>query len=151
MYSLGSRAGPGVVELGEQEVKGNLLESKEYPSIGDNALRSTRKKHLGVCLDVLAEDIVVRIEHVCGRYIPLCSFEVEIETINIGITEGTGLAGSFPLGGRGTISSEQKLRKPVCNIWCWEIVVSWPATTEREHDLLAPPLASIDGFTNARA
>jgi hypothetical protein len=145
---LGSRAGPGVIELGEEEVEMNLLKSIKDPGIGDHALRSAREKHGRVFLDVLAEDIVVLPDHIRG-HIPLCGFEVEIETVDECVAERTGLARCFPRRSNGSVSPDQELGKPVGHVWCWQVVVGWPTATEGEHDFLAIRSANVDGFTDA--
>lgn len=130
MGGFGSRADPSVVELSEQEVKRNLFESLENPGIGNDALRSTGQEHVGVALDIFAEDIIVLVEVFRRRHFVVGSFEIKIETINGRISERTRLVGSFPFRGNGSKCSDQELGEPVGDIGRGQVVIDWPATTE---------------------
>jgi hypothetical protein len=147
---LGSRAGLGVVELSEDHIKRHLLKNGRDPDVWDDTLRSGGEEEVRLGLDVLAEGVIVLVNVLRRRHVVGFCFEIEVKSVYKRVTERTRLVGRLPLRGGFAIGSNQELCEPLGDIRARQIVVCWCATTEGEHDLLTPPVASINGFLHAR-
>jgi hypothetical protein len=79
------------------------------------------------------------------------ALDVQIETVDSSITEGSGLSICNPLVGLGTESSPEELGEVLSNLCRLKVVVGRPTTTNAEKNLLAIRLTLLDTRLNARA
>jgi hypothetical protein len=106
-----------------------------------------------VGLNILAEEFVVGVDEFGfpSRHVASLRFEIEVKAVYERVTERTRLTSGDPLSGGFAVGSEQEFCEPFGDILVRQVIVCWCATTQGEHNLLAPPVASINGFFYATA
>jgi hypothetical protein len=151
LNGLGGGTFPRVVELSEEEVKIDFLQSVEDTCVGDHTLRGGTEKHVRVGLDVVAKDIVVLVEQIRTGNVPVVGLKVKIESVDDGVAERTRFARGSPLGSDRSVRSDQKLCEPARYICSRQSVVRWVPTTKGEQDLLTVLVAKVDAGLDTRA
>jgi hypothetical protein len=146
------RALGGVVELSEDHVEGRGRDSIGETRIRDHALRSRGDEKAGPESLQLPDEVTV-----VGRDVsrlgngPNIRLQVQIKSINKSVAEGTRSVLRGPLRGDRTECSNEELGEVFGDILRREVVARGYSTTEREQNLLAPPLAGIDTLSDGRA
>lgn len=143
-----------VIELDEEEVKLGVLDSIAKMSIRNNALRCCGNVvgfgagRVQDVLQVADEGLVVSILVVLLRLGVHPALDIQIESIDFGISEWTRLVGGRPGGGLWAECSPKEFSEVPGDGWAGEVVISRPSSTERQQNLLSICLTLLDTRTN---
>lgn len=118
----------GIVELSEDKVEWGVLECLGKANVRKLALRSGGEDSTGLqALDSVCECVVVGVEILLFRNLVFVRFKIEVETVNIGVTEWTRTVPSSLFGSK-SICKERS--KPPCYRVTGQIVVCWGSSTK---------------------
>jgi predicted transport protein len=141
-----------VVELYEYEIKVRLADGIGQPRVRNNTLwcaGNIEVAFLGweeVVLPPRNQVVVVGVQVTVERSRVYQSFKIEIETVDVLVTERTRLVLGFPLIVGGSKSAPEK----VCKVFC-EVVVEGIPSAYAKQDLLAVVAASLHALFDSGA
>jgi hypothetical protein len=132
-----------VVKLYEYEIKVRLANGLGQPRVRNNALWSAGNIEVAL---LGWEEVVLPPRNqvvVVGGQVPVErsrvheSFKIEIETVNVLVTERTRLVLGFPLSVGGSKSAPEKVCKIFCDVLRLEVIVDGITSADTKQDLLA--------------